>query len=119
MGANDVKRMRPPEVENNRLKKIVAEREGWQNGTTERFNGKFRDECLSMQSHRSENSDRSIAQAIQSDPAAFEPGKAAPGSLQEAAHFNHETGDRFPETRGPTISGRSFAAWLLQEIQCC
>ena len=60
MGANDVKRMRPPEVENNRLKKIVAEREGWQNGTTERFNGKFRDECLSMEWFRNRIEARTV-----------------------------------------------------------
>jgi putative transposase len=78
MSADDVKRLRLLEQENTRLKKILAERDleievmkeiaakkwaareslnlaliepgkPWQNGLKESFNGKFRDECLSME----------------------------------------------------------------------
>ncbi|VWD32904.1 integrase core domain-containing protein [Burkholderia contaminans] len=60
--ASDVKRLKQLEQENARLKKMLAERDleldvmkesdpgkPWLNGADESFNGKFRDECLSLE----------------------------------------------------------------------
>ncbi len=48
----------------------------WQNGVNESFNGKFRDECLSLEWFRSRAEakvDRGLAQALQRGAPAFEP----------------------------------------------
>lgn len=93
----------------------------WQNGTTESFNGKFRVwmpvDGMVSQPDRSESSDRSMALALQSDPAAFEPEKSDSRGFQKVVSFNHETGSRFPGMSGSKKSGRSrrFSSHTLKQ----
>lgn len=63
---------------------LVEPGKPWQNGTNESFNGKFRDECLSMEwfhPERSDPDDRKLAVPLQGRASAFESGKSDAGSV--------------------------------------
>ena len=68
----------------------------WQNGATESFNGKFRDECLSLEWFRSRAeakvADRSVAPALQRGAAAFEPRLSHAGRVRGEARGARRSG---------------------------
>ena len=78
----------------------------WQNGVTESFNGKFRDECLSLEWFRSRAEAKVIIEAWRGAPA-FESG------LSHADGVRHSAGKRSaPTCNGPGRCGMwAFAPW--------
>ncbi len=83
----------------------------WQNGTNESFNGKFRDECLTMEwfrNRREARADRAMATALQRGPAAFEPRLPDPQRVREEdpVDINPGQGGDSQLTTRPETSGR-------------
>jgi putative transposase len=87
----------------------------WQNGTDESFNGKLRDECLSLgvvpQPARSPHRDRNMAEALQRGPPALQPRlfdsariQAAPFASNAPSTPSHSPGIDRSKNRGQVRS---------------
>ena len=91
----------------------IAPGKPWQNGTNESFNGKFRDECLSMEwfrnTHGGRRRHRDLATALQRRPSPFESRLFDTERVQEKVSGRNEGEQRgnFHESRGPMNPGRS------------
>jgi transposase InsO family protein len=80
----------------------------WQNGMDESFNGRFRDECLSLEWFRSRREAKVIIESgavITTSPAAFEPRLSHATRIQEAASV-HSPGSRSKVASGPKSPGQ-------------
>ena len=133
--ASDVKRLRQLEVENGRLKKLVAERDleievmkevaarhrhgidrtrqalaDWRR---ESFNGKFRDECRASNgfvARRGEGSDRRMAATLQRGTSAFEP---------RLSHAERVRGSRNKASAPPCNGPGRYGIWGLRAPARC
>jgi transposase InsO family protein len=69
----------------------------WQNGSNESFNGKFRDECLSMEWFRNRIDAKIVIEQfrrqLQRGPTALESRPADAGRVQTATEFNNQPGN--------------------------
>jgi len=83
----------------------------WQNGVTESFNGKFRDECLSLEWFRSRAEAKVIIETWRRGAPAFQP------RLSHAERVRGSTGKRsVPSGNGPGRCGVwAFAPWPVAQ----
>ena len=83
----------------------------WQNGPNESFNGKFRDECLSMEWFKNRIDAKIVIEDVparlQRGPTALEPRAADAGGVQTESFNNQPGPSHFLRTSGPKNAGRS------------
>lgn len=92
------------------FRKSIETREPWQNGLNESFNGKLRDECLSLEWFKNRIDAKILIEEFRRGSNEIRPhsspGQLTPAEIKQTLSQTHPAGAIFQSQNGPKKAGR-------------